>query len=725
MSDLGQLLERLLGALVVVDPNDPATVGPASTLAREALAACDKSTRTHVVRFIETLEFADFPLTGETFAALSTAIGDAQKALARQRPVAPKIVVAPPPTIEARAPAPPSPQPVVPVERDAETVALFAEFVGEAEEGLATCDEILLRAEQGEIVEDDVHALFRAYHTIKGVAGFLELGEIQSLAHETETLLGLARDGSLVISPDVVAVLLDATRVTRELIEAVANAVKTGLSIRSHRGLHEMIERLEAARNGRPVAHTPAHSMDVGPAAPAPAPEPRVVALHGPIAVAPAEARVAAPAPRVTHAARPDDGGSVEGEGGGASGDAAALRQTVKIDVERIDAVVEMIGELVIVESMLTHSPDLSGTRTSNKVKSSLAQLAKISRDLQTVAMRMRMVPVRTAFQKMPRLAREVSRSVKKDVQLVVTGESTEMDRSMVERLGDPLVHMLRNSIDHGLETPEERVKAGKPTKGTVRLSAYHEGSSVVIEVGDDGRGLNRKAILDKAIRQGLVSASDTLTDDEINHLIFAPGFSTAAQVTDLSGRGVGMDVVKKTIESMRGRVQIKSEQGQGTTFRIVLPLTLAIVDATIVGVGAERYILPSLSIVESLKPSAAMLGTMGGHRELVRFRGRVLPMFRAARLFGVPGAEEDLVKGMIVVVEAMGRLVALAVDSVLGQQQVVIKSLDGTLAHSASFVGAAIVSDGHVALIINTDDLGRLGEVTQLAAHGRTQVAA
>ena len=434
--------------------------------------------------------------------------------------------------------------------------------------------------------------------------------------------------------------------------------------------------------------------------------------------VAPKEApRPAAP---VAIAEEPEEARAA----GGADEGGTQIRQTIKLDVARVDDVVEMIGELVIVESMLTHSPELEGLGSA-KLSTYLGQLAKISRDLQNVAMRMRMVPVRSAFQKMPRIVRETGKKAGKDVQLVVSGEATEMDRSMVDRLAEPLMHMLRNSVDHGLETRDERVRAGKPASGKVTLSAYHEGSSVVIEVADDGRGLAREAILAKARRQGLVGEAQTPSDDEIYQLIFAPGFSTAAQVTEISGRGVGMDVVKKTIESLRGRIVIRTEQGKGTTFKLVLPLTLAIIDATVVGCGAERYIIPSLSIVESIQVTPAMLGTMGGHRELLRFRGRVLPLFRAANLFGVDGAVTDPSRGMVVVVDSMNQHIALFVDEVVGQQQVVIKSLDGTLAQSGSFVGAAIISDGQVALILNVDDIGRLGETWNVAAQRREEVAA
>jgi two-component system chemotaxis sensor kinase CheA len=297
---------------------------------------------------------------------------------------------------------------------------------------------------------------------------------------------------------------------------------------------------------------------------------------------------------------------------GGEGGGDPKLRATIKVDLERVDRLVEMIGELVVVEAMVVGAPEIAHS-ASARVRNCLSQLEKVTHDLQDVGMRMRMLPVSGVFQKMARMARDVGRKAGKQVRVVLSGEQTEMDRSMVEQISDPLVHMIRNSIDHGIEPPEVRRKVGKPEEGKVRLSACHEGGHVVIEIADDGRGLNREAILKKAIAQGLIRPRTRLPEDEINALIFAPGFSTAEKVTDISGRGVGMDVVRRNIDAMRGRVTIKSVPGQGTTFKITLPLTLAIIDGMLVACGKERYIIPTLSIIESIQPEAAMLVTQGG----------------------------------------------------------------------------------------------------------------
>jgi two-component system chemotaxis sensor kinase CheA len=364
-----------------------------------------------------------------------------------------------------------------------------------------------------------------------------------------------------------------------------------------------------------------------------------------------------------------------------------------------------MIGELVVVEAMVVGAPEIAHS-ASARVRNCLSQLEKVTHDLQDVGMRMRMLPVSGVFQKMARMARDVGRKAGKQVRVVLSGEQTEMDRSMVEQISDPLVHMIRNSIDHGIEPPDVRRKVGKPEEGKVRLSASHEGGHVVIEIADDGRGLNREAILKKAIAQGLIKATDILPEDEINALIFAPGFSTAEKVTDISGRGVGMDVVRRNIDAMRGQVTIKTIPGQGTTFKITLPLTLAIIDGMLVVCGKERYIIPTLSIIESIQPEPSMLVTQGESNEMLNMRGNILPLLRMDKLLGAKGAIQDPGKGLVVIIEGSGRRVGLLVDEVIAQQQVVIKSMGEGVGDVPFVSGAAILSDGRVGLIVNVEGI-------------------
>jgi two-component system chemotaxis sensor kinase CheA len=395
-------------------------------------------------------------------------------------------------------------------------------------------------------------------------------------------------------------------------------------------------------------------------------------------------------------------------EGSGGKDVISQIRETVKVDLERVDSMVEMIGELIIVESMIIYSPEVAALG-SLKLRNYLNQLGKISRDLQNVAMRMRMVPVRSAFQKMARLARDLSRKTGKDVVLEMAGEETEMDRSMVERIEEPLVHLVRNAIDHGVEPAAERKATGKPGRATVRLAAYHEGGSIVVEIQDDGRGLQREAILARAREKGIVEPDVTLDDQEICNLLFLPGFSTAQEVTEISGRGVGMDVVKRNVEGMRGRVTVASSPGHGTTFRMVLPLTLAIIDGMLIACGDEKYIVPSLAIVESLRPTPEMLAVMGGRGEVINVRGEILPLLRLHRLMELSGPERAPTDAHVMVVEGLGRKVGLVVDDVISQQQVVIKPLGAGLGDTEFLSGAAILSDGRVGLILNVDRLASL----------------
>jgi two-component system chemotaxis sensor kinase CheA len=321
--------------------------------------------------------------------------------------------------------------------------------------------------------------------------------------------------------------------------------------------------------------------------------------------------------------------------------------------------------------------------------------------------MRMRMIPVRGVFHRMARLTRDLSRKTSKSVELVQLGEATEMDRSMVERIEEPLVHMIRNAIDHAIEPVAERIAQGKPEQATLTLSARHEAGSITIEISDDGRGLRREAILAKAKERGLVGENaDHLTDEEVFALIFLPGFSTAKQVSELSGRGVGMDVVKRSIEGMRGRVLVRSKAGAGTTFKLMLPLTLAIIDGMLVSCGDETYIIPSLAIVESLQVTPGLLCTVAEKGELLNARDEVLPLMRLRRLVKKPGSAPPTEQCHIVVLESLGKRVGLLVDEVLTQQQIVIKPLTGSLGDTELFAGAAILADGRVGLILNVDRL-------------------
>ncbi len=598
-----------------------------------------------------------------------------------------------------------------PVQRDEQTLELVRDFLQESGDGLGTADEILLNIETTGVTSEKVNALFRTFHTIKGVAGFLELAEIVSLAHATESLMNEVRDSKRKLEGEALEIVFTSTALMRKLLDGVRDAVQAGLSFSTNPETTPHVAKITellAAAPASPPAPAAISAPVPQPVAPLPPPIPssmRAPTASAPVA-APRPAPSSGPAPGAStprpsaqptapqpSAPQPSAPGPVGGK----------LRETVKVDLERVDSMVEMIGELIIVESMLVHAPEVSGIG-SLRIRNTLGQLGKISRELQNAAMRMRTVPVHNLFQRMARLAREVGKKAGREVVLVTEGDGTEMDRAMVERLEDPLVHMVRNACDHGIETPEAREQAGKPRQGTLTLTAAHKGGSVIIELSDDGKGLQRDVILQKAIEKGLVRSGEGLSDNDIFALIFAPGFSTAAKVTEVSGRGVGMDVVKRNVESMRGRVVISSEPGRGSTFRLVLPLTLAIIDGMLVTVGPERYLIPSLSIVEALQPKQSMLASMGERDELLTVRGQVMPMIRLSKLLNIEGARQSPTEALAVVVESVGKRVGLLVDHVVAQQQVVIKPLGHGVGQAEFYSGAAILSDGMVGLILNVD---------------------
>ncbi len=749
---LQELIEELAQAVVIADPSSPEGLPPVLACAQQLEEGLARQGQRPLVELLAKgmRPLAEAIARGTNLpgalAAASATVSLVQNGL-RRGPLPPAPPAAPPaaaaplaaPIVVPAAPAADSavadgaPAGSRAAGRDRETVELIADFLQESEDGLAKADEILVSVERGDGEAEAINALFRVFHTIKGVAGFLEFEDVGQLAHHTETLLNLARDGRLALDGERLDAVFDAVERMRALLDGVRSAVEQDVVVEADPDVPALIERLEAViaedpapapagRPGTPVV-VAAEPAGAAPLPPASAPQDSAEAPFPPLSSAPTNVAEntteTSPARPGSVAANRPASGTPTSAPGQATAPAPRIREVLKVDVERLDLLVEMVGELIITESMVAHDPEVTALQ-GPRIRKHLSQLTKISRDLQDVAMRMRMVPVRGVFQKMSRLVRELSRRSGKEAVLDIDGENTEMDRSMVERIEDPLVHMIRNSMDHGIEPTQERLAAGKPVPATLRLSAFHEGGSVVIEVSDDGRGLSREKILAKALEKKLVGEGQNLTDAEVYSLIFAPGFSTAAQVTELSGRGVGMDVVKRNIEGMRGRVGIVSTPGAGTTFRMVLPLTLAIIDGMLVGVGAERYIIPSLSIVESLQPREGMLKTLGTAGELLDVRGEILPLYRLSRLFGVAGAKDDPLQSLVVVVESLGRKIGLLVDDVLSQQQVVIKPLGSVgLEEGERFSGAAILSDGRVGLILNVDRLQDIGDGQHRAGSG------
>ncbi|MBB2919220.1 chemotaxis protein CheA [Cupriavidus alkaliphilus] len=421
-------------------------------------------------------------------------------------------------------------------------------------------------------------------------------------------------------------------------------------------------------------------------AAPAPAPVAAAPAPAAPAAPAAREKAKAAPAPAPAH-----------GEG------------SIRVPTEKVDQIINLVGELVITQSMLAQTASSLDPVLFDRLFSGMGQLERNARDLQEAVMSIRMMPMDYVFSRFPRLVRDLASKLGKQIDLVTFGKATELDKSLIERIIDPLTHLVRNSLDHGIETPDKRVAAGKDPTGQLILSAQHHGGNIVIEVSDDGGGLNRERILAKAIQNGL-PVSETITDEEVWQLIFAPGFSTAEVITDVSGRGVGMDVVKRNIQEMGGHVQISSRPGLGTTIRIVLPLTLAILDGMSVKVGEETFILPLNCVMESLQPKAEDVHTAANSDRVMHVRGEYLPLLEMHRVFNVAGALQEPTQGIAVILQAEGKRFALLVDQLIGQHQVVLKNLETNYRKVPCISAATILGDGSVALIVDVGALQRTG---------------
>jgi two-component system chemotaxis sensor kinase CheA len=548
---------------------------------------------------------------------------------------------------------------------------LLADFIVESREHLSNVENQLIELERNPGNLDNIHSAFRGFHTIKGLAGFLELDHIREVAHEIETVLDLARNQQLAIRPDVIDVVLGGADYLKAAIAGVEAAL-AGHAPPPPADPRPLIGRVRALaeRGAEPEAA-----------------DTRVAGGGEPAATG-VENEPEAPAP---------PGGE------GVPKEALKEAHTVKVNTLKLDHLVDMVGELVVAQSLLRHDPDLAG-RQSPRLQRNLSQLARITTDVQRTAMSMRMVPVGALFRRMQRLVRDLARKEGKQVELVTSGDDVELDRNIVEELADPLLHMLRNAVGHALETPQERRAAGKPPAGRISLAAWHQSGFIVIELADDGRGIQRERVRRKAVERGLIAESAELTDAEVVNLIFEPGFSTAAEVNDVSGRGVGMDVVKRNITRLRGRVEVRTVEGRGTTISLKVPLTLAIIEGLVVGVGGERYIVPIYAVREMLRPAAGAVSTLHGRDEMVTVRGRLLPVVRLHRRFKLQPRSEDPTECLLLVAETVGKQFCLMVDDLIGKQEVVIKSLGEALKNVPGVAGGAILGDGHVGLILDVD---------------------
>jgi two-component system chemotaxis sensor kinase CheA len=601
---------------------------------------------------------------------------------------------------------------------DAEMLQLFC---AEAQDLLQDIEQGVLVLESNPKDSTTIDTVFRAFHTFKGNVGVMKLVVLQQLTHELESLLDAARRGTFQLGRESIDVILAGEDVLKRYVEEMSGQLSGGsrstkVAFPIPRIIAE-VHALLAQKTGAAPAQSP-------PPRPQPAPAPVSAPVVAPVAVAPApapaqprpaapSAEVATPAPAAPRP-QPEAAGQVHDKAKPAEAQQvdhkprAAAAGIVRVDTLKLDGLIDLVGELVIAQSMVVQSPEVRDV-ASVHLSRCLGQLRGITSDLQRTAMSLRMVPIRNTFQKMARLVRDLGVQQGKDIQLILEGEDTELDRNIVEELGDPLVHMIRNSADHGIEPQAERLAEGKPPAGTITLRAFHRGGFIVIEIQDDGRGLNPDRIRMKAIERGLVKPDDNIDERAIFDLIFAPGFSTAEKITDLSGRGVGMDVVRRNIERMRGKIEIESAIGQGTTFTISLPLTLAIIEGLLVGVGDQRYVIPTLSVRESFRPLPSMVTTVQGRGEMVSVRGRLTPVLRLGEHLNTPAAAADLSAGILVVVESGQDSRCLFVDELIGKQEVVIKSLGDMFHQQTNFAGAAILGDGRVGLILDVNALVKL----------------
>lgn len=587
--------------------------------------------------------------------------------------------------------APSSPQPVAqsapaaPVSFSEEDIPLLHDFVVESNEHIETAEKALLELEKSPDNDEVLNQIFRSFHTIKGMAGFLNLNAIQTLAHAAENLLDKARKHELRLTNANSDAAFAAIDMLKTMFVDLEQAIAKGLSLHETSGFDGMIQRLRSCvEQGSSAASLtePERTLDAPPAG----------------MVEPAALPDAVADQKLDTLLKSDR-----------SSQSTASDEKIKVSMQRLDELINMTGELAIAQLMIAEEVKTKANSDSHLFRK-VALQNKIVRELQELSMSMRMVPIQGAFQRMSRLVRDLSHKAGKTVQFVTSGDETELDRNIVDKITDPLVHMMRNSVDHGLETPDERIQRGKNPQGRISLSAYHQAGSIVLEIADDGRGLNRDKILKKAIEKNLVSEGQDLSDDDIYRLIFLPGFSTADKISDVSGRGVGMDVVKKNISNLGGKIDIQSVLHQGTTFTIRLPLTLAIIDGQIVTVGSHRYIIPINAIVSSVKPLQEQISSIQNRSQIVLLRDELMPLVRLHELFHVENAQQDPTQGLLVIVEEGDRKCCLLVDDLLGQQQVVIKNLAG-MGKIKGISGGAIMGDGLVSLILDVPGLIELSQ--------------
>jgi len=580
---------------------------------------------------------------------------------------------------------------------------IVCEFITESLDSIDALEFSLVAFEKNPADSDVINAIFRIFHTIKGVSGFLNLNEINSLSHSTENLLDEIRQGSFRVTKRVVDVIFEAVDTLKRMILEIKDNIESGSSWTSSsiniKGIKHKIAAIQQASgesDDMPIGEilvvkgiVKKEDLDEGLEIQKNNPGKKL----GEILVENKKADAEAVSLAVKNQERERSQASNQ------------VSSQVKIDTSKLDSLVDLTGELVIAQSMMRQYSQ-KYMDSDPQFYQFISQLSSSVSGIQKIAMNMRMVPIRSTFQKMVRVIRDLSKSSGKEIILQMTGEETEIDRNMVDALYEPMVHMIRNSADHGLELADERVLKGKTPHGTVYLRAFHKGGNIVIEIEDDGRGLNKEKIMEKAVSKGLIQSSENMTDEQIYGLIFEPGFSTASSITDISGRGVGMDVVKQSIEKMKGHISIDSVEGMGCTFTMALPLTLGIIEGMVIRSGTEKYIIPTLSVLESFRPDKNDYKTSFERGEMLLVRNSLIPFVRLGSIFGTKSDTENPWDGIVIVIENKGRKIGLFVDDILGKDEFVIKSLGDVFRGIKGIAGGSIVADGRVALIMDVSGL-------------------
>lgn len=610
------------------------------------------------------------------------------------------------------------------------TPEMHARYMEEADELLDLAEQNLLQALQDGAENHDLSEALRCLHSFKGNSGFMGYSHLEKLTHRTESVLELVVEGQVQADESALGVFLGVVDLTRRAVSDLA-----GGTPHDEKAFADLYVELDGmlARTAGPATgeETPQKAAadsapqptkgfiplaNMKPNAPAAKPataEAEISAVLDPVPD-PVPVPVAVPAPAAPNAA---PAGAVAAKKAAAPKPPTAKASgSIRVDLNKLDSLMNLVGELVIAEAMVTRNPDLAGHEFENLDKAS-HHLRRITSDLQDVAMSVRMVPLSGTFKKMVRLVHDTALKAGKKVNLELIGEETEVDKTVIEQISDPLVHIVRNAIDHGLEAAAERALTDKSESGTVTIGARHESGEVWITVSDDGKGLNRDVILAKAIQKGLVEGDGSeLRDEEVYRLIFEPGFSTAAQVTEISGRGVGMDVVRKNIEKINGRVEIKSTLGKGSQFIMRIPLTMAIIEGMLVSVGRSTYNIPLLSIREAVRPLASQVTTTPEGIEVVKLRDAMIPVVRVHEMYGIQPTYNELSEGILVIVENDGTTAALFVDEILGQQQTVVKGLSDYMGSPHGVSGCTILGDGRISLILDVATILANAPTTSMA---------